>query len=317
MRVAEDEPFQTHDGSPSLADRVAESSVAVAVARFLSDHVGHSTRRGFQVALALMAILAVAFAYRSGNPNGGTSDVTEPALLGEAAERTAAGPILESRRGAFGSDSGSDNRSGLGVNDSTEPDSMAYGDPGPLDVLAAGDSATSTSSRTETTRTTNSDNVAGPSTTTATGTSASPASTTPATTGTTRTTAPASTTTTNGRKTAELSSTTTTTVATTAPTTSAPLVGPSAVPDSATTEEEESVTVKVLANDVAGDGALVPSTLRVVSGPRHAESVTVTGSHKIRYTAGEWEGTDQLTYEVCDTSNLCDTATLTIRVDDD
>lgn len=77
------------------------------------------------------------------------------------------------------------------------------------------------------------------------------------------------------------------------------------------------MTVNVLANDSPGDAPLDPPSLRILSGPSHAQSVAITGSYRIRYTADEWSGTDQLTYEICDTNSLCDTAVLTVTVQED
>lgn len=110
----------------------------------------------------------------------------------------------------------------------------------------------------------------------------------------------------------------TTTSTTAAPTTTtAAATGPTATSDSASVEEEESVTINVLANDLPGDAPLDPASLRIVSGPSHAQSVSITGTYRIRYRAREWEGTDSLSYEICDTNGLCDTASVSIQVDDD
>lgn len=111
--------------------------------------------------------------------------------------------------------------------------------------------------------------------------------------------------------------TTTTTTTTTAPTVTitAPLVGPSAVADSASVGNWGWVVIDVLANDTPGDAAFDRSTLRIVSGPSHAKSAWVNAFRRITYTKDDWVGTDELTYEICDDNGLCDTATVTVTVE--
>ncbi|MCG3209027.1 MAG: hypothetical protein FOGNACKC_02643 [Anaerolineae bacterium] len=89
---------------------------------------------------------------------------------------------------------------------------------------------------------------------------------------------------------------------------------PAASDDSATTPEDSPVTIPVLDNDSDPDGNLDPSTVSIVNGPAHGE-VTINPDGSITYTpAPNFNGEDSFTYEVCDTTGLCDTATVTINV---
>ena len=74
------------------------------------------------------------------------------------------------------------------------------------------------------------------------------------------------------------------------------------------------VHVAVLANDVENGSPLDPSTLTIVVAPRHAENFGVS-SDGVRYHAVDgFEGTDRLTYQICDTGGGCSTAVVHILV---
>ena len=93
---------------------------------------------------------------------------------------------------------------------------------------------------------------------------------------------------------------------------------PTAGDDSATTDEDNAVTVNVVANDSAGPANESGQTLTVgdVSDPANGTAVD-NGNGTITYTPdANFFGTDTFTYEVCDngTPSLCDTATVTITV---
>ena len=92
--------------------------------------------------------------------------------------------------------------------------------------------------------------------------------------------------------------------------------GPDAVADADTLDEDSSVTVDVLGNDSDVDDGLDPPSVTLTSGPSNG-STTVNPDGSIEYTAdADFSGTDSFTYEVCDLSGLCDTATVTITVNE-
>ncbi|WP_169449503.1 tandem-95 repeat protein [Oceanobacter kriegii] len=89
---------------------------------------------------------------------------------------------------------------------------------------------------------------------------------------------------------------------------------PVAVADTIIIDEDDSVTVDVLANDTDVDGGPEPSSLEIVQAPVAGTATVVDG--RIEYVAGaDFEGTDSLTYQFQDYlgaySNI---ATLTITV---
>jgi hypothetical protein len=68
-----------------------------------------------------------------------------------------------------------------------------------------------------------------------------------------------------------------------------------------------------LANDYDSDGVLVPSTLRIVSGPSIGTATVVSG--QIHYTAPPLTiNSTTIRYEVCDDDGACAQATLTISI---
>jgi hypothetical protein len=87
---------------------------------------------------------------------------------------------------------------------------------------------------------------------------------------------------------------------------------PDASGDSASTSEEDSVTVDVLANDSDPDGdSLSVSNL---SNPSNG-SVANNGNGTVTYTPdGGFAGSDSFTYDACDSGGLCDQATVSITV---
>ncbi|PXF59701.1 MAG: hypothetical protein C4B58_02450 [Deltaproteobacteria bacterium] len=89
---------------------------------------------------------------------------------------------------------------------------------------------------------------------------------------------------------------------------------PVANDDSATTPEDTPVNINAAANDSDVDGNLDPSTAAVLSGPSNG-TVVNNGDGTFTYTPDEnFNGTDSFEYKVCDTDNLCDTATVDIDV---
>jgi hypothetical protein len=83
-----------------------------------------------------------------------------------------------------------------------------------------------------------------------------------------------------------------------------------AVDDAVATPVDTSVTIDVLANDIYVDSAVV--SLQV--GPSHGlVGPWVDGTITYSPDSGFF-GTDSFTYQICDASGLCDTATVTITV---
>lgn len=85
----------------------------------------------------------------------------------------------------------------------------------------------------------------------------------------------------------------------------------------ATTEEDTPFLINVLANDGNPDGG--PLTVTVADGPDHGTASVTTedgaDKNKIQYTPNEnFHGSDDLTYEVCDSGNRCDQAQARITV---
>ena len=94
----------------------------------------------------------------------------------------------------------------------------------------------------------------------------------------------------------------------------APLNPPIANDDSATTDEDITVTIDAADNDSDPDGNLDPTTTTVTSGPSNG-SLTNNGDGTFTYTPNpDFNGVDSFVYQICDTDNLCDTATVTVTV---
>ncbi|HVF19509.1 MAG TPA: Ig-like domain-containing protein [Mycobacteriales bacterium] len=86
---------------------------------------------------------------------------------------------------------------------------------------------------------------------------------------------------------------------------------PVAANDTTTVAEDGFVAIPVLGNDTDPDGD--PLTVGTVSTPAHG-SVTETAGVVTYTPAANYTGPDSFTYEACDPSGLCDTATVTITV---
>jgi large repetitive protein len=77
----------------------------------------------------------------------------------------------------------------------------------------------------------------------------------------------------------------------------------------------EEVVVRVVNNDVPGNGLWDRRTFRIVTQAENGSART-SGGGRIRYTPDDgFTGTDALVYELCDTAGSCDTATFTITID--
>lgn len=94
---------------------------------------------------------------------------------------------------------------------------------------------------------------------------------------------------------------------------------PLAVDDFLTTTEDIPGTADVLANDSDIDGSIDATTVNIISLPSNGSAVVDPVSGEITYTPDpDYNGPDQLVYEVCDNGTplpgLCSTATLFIDV---
>ncbi|MEO8107748.1 MAG: Ig-like domain-containing protein, partial [Actinomycetes bacterium] len=91
---------------------------------------------------------------------------------------------------------------------------------------------------------------------------------------------------------------------------------PTAVDDTATTNEDTNVDIDVLNNDSDINGNLNPSSLSVSTQPSNGSASVVGG--QIRYVpASNFNGVDTFTYQICDSTAptpLCATATVTVTV---
>lgn len=100
---------------------------------------------------------------------------------------------------------------------------------------------------------------------------------------------------------------------------------PIAQDDTAATTENTPVIIPVVTNDYDTDrldtasNNLDYTTLRIITGPTHTASTptinTTTGA--ITYVpANGYAGSDTFTYEICDTTGQCDTALVTVTIDE-
>ncbi|MEL7208860.1 MAG: hypothetical protein AAGK32_11640 [Actinomycetota bacterium] len=81
-------------------------------------------------------------------------------------------------------------------------------------------------------------------------------------------------------------------------------------------DEGKKKTINVLDNDEATEFKLDKDSVQIISPPRHADEYEVDDG-RIRYrSVDDFEGTDSLRYQVCDSAGNCGSATLTLRVDD-
>ena len=97
-------------------------------------------------------------------------------------------------------------------------------------------------------------------------------------------------------------------------------VGPTAVDDNATTPQGVPVDITELSNDIAGTGALDPTTVTFISGtepnPATVGTFTVNGTTGlVTFTpVPSYTGTTTIDYQVCDVNSLCDIATITVII---
>lgn len=95
-------------------------------------------------------------------------------------------------------------------------------------------------------------------------------------------------------------------------TTTLPPEGPAAADDFHVTVIGLAQTIDVLANDVQGSTPLNPDSLRIIALPHRGAATVLDG--QIRYQPPVIPLATTLSYEVCDTNDLCDQATVTIAL---
>lgn len=89
---------------------------------------------------------------------------------------------------------------------------------------------------------------------------------------------------------------------------------PVAADDSTSTNEDTPATINATGNDTDLDGNLDPSTAMVVSAPANGNVVSM-GDGTFTYTPKpDFFGADSFSYQICDTSGACDTATVVVTV---
>ncbi|TFC32948.1 tandem-95 repeat protein [Cryobacterium sp. TMT2-14] len=90
---------------------------------------------------------------------------------------------------------------------------------------------------------------------------------------------------------------------------------PVAVDDSSPAVSGVTLVIDVADNDSDVDANLDVTTVSVTVAPSHGAFSVDPVSGEIRYTADSlYTGTDTFTYEICDTTDRCDTAIVTVRV---
>ncbi|WP_157632549.1 tandem-95 repeat protein, partial [Cochleicola gelatinilyticus] len=95
--------------------------------------------------------------------------------------------------------------------------------------------------------------------------------------------------------------------------------GPVIVDDTVSVDEDDTVLIDVTANDTDIDGAIDPATVTIVTAPTNGTVTVDPITGEVTYTPNpNFSGTDTFEYQVCDDSTpaLCDTATVTVTVDE-
>ncbi|MBT8198357.1 MAG: tandem-95 repeat protein, partial [Acidimicrobiia bacterium] len=97
-----------------------------------------------------------------------------------------------------------------------------------------------------------------------------------------------------------------------------PSAPPATQPDVATVDEDGSVVIAVLANDVDPDGDIGSASVSVVAGPSHGVA-SVSGTSVVYVPDADFSGSDSLQYEACDVTAACsiDDVTVTIAPQND
>ena len=90
---------------------------------------------------------------------------------------------------------------------------------------------------------------------------------------------------------------------------------PNAVADSATTNQDSSVVIPVLANDTDADDTIVASATSVPTAPPNGTTSVNSSNGAVTYTPSPgFYGMDTFQYSVCDTYGACSLGTITVTV---
>jgi large repetitive protein len=90
---------------------------------------------------------------------------------------------------------------------------------------------------------------------------------------------------------------------------------PTVLDDSTSTNEDAPVDIDVLANDTDVDGTIDPTSVTITSGPSNGSVLVDPLTGHVTYTPdSDFSGTDTFTYQVCDATDLCASATVTVTV---
>ncbi|HUT87673.1 MAG TPA: Ig-like domain-containing protein, partial [Candidatus Heimdallarchaeota archaeon] len=90
---------------------------------------------------------------------------------------------------------------------------------------------------------------------------------------------------------------------------------PTANNDTQSTLEDTPTVIPVVSNDTDPDGNLDPTTVAITSPPSNGSVSVDPVTGEVTYTPDpNFSGTDTFTYQICDTTGLCDTATVTMSV---
>jgi hypothetical protein len=96
-------------------------------------------------------------------------------------------------------------------------------------------------------------------------------------------------------------------------TTFAAPVGPTAVADTASTNQTAAVAISVLDNDIAGSNPLANATLSILTAATQG-STSISNGVVTYQPTGFFYGSDSFVYQICDTIALCGNATVSITV---
>lgn len=89
---------------------------------------------------------------------------------------------------------------------------------------------------------------------------------------------------------------------------------PYATDDTASTAEDTPVDIDVLANDY-DDGSLDPASLSLAADAQHGSTAIDLATGTITYTPSQdYAGADSFSYQVCDDTALCSTATVSVTI---
>jgi uncharacterized repeat protein (TIGR01451 family) len=95
-----------------------------------------------------------------------------------------------------------------------------------------------------------------------------------------------------------------------------PNLAPDAINDTATTKQDAPVNIDVLKNDTDPENKLDPTTLKIIAPPKNGTvSINPSTGLPIYTPKPNFNGTDNFTYQICNTYQKCDIADVNIKVD--